>query len=325
MVDTVTKLENNGRRTMRDVIDVHAIAQAIWRQRRIFFAVPAALLVLAIVYLHLAPYKYTVTYEVTPVSQDVKTGVKNLGALAAAAGMSLQGASAGDVDPFELYLQGLYTRDTAALVAKDQDLMRKMFPNDWDADTKSWRDPHPYLHAVTGLIKALLGFHGSSWHAPDGARLENYIKDNVTISRDLRNPVVTIQMYHEHPDIAIAFLNRLHETEDGTLRQRTLERTGKYIEYLDSELNKVTLEDYRQALVDLLTDQEKRRMFASSSSVSYAAQPFQEPTASQNPTAPMPILVLVVSVITGFLFGGMAAFFWDERLRDRASDPGLAR
>ncbi len=323
MVNTVANLENQERRTMRDVIDVHAIAQAIWRQRRIFFAVPAALLFLAIVYLHVAHYKYTVVYQVTPVSQDVKTGAKNLGALAAAAGMSLQGASGGEVDPFELYLQGIYTRDTAALVARDQDLMRKMFPREWDADTKTWRDPNPFLRAIIGFIKAVIGSPRTSWHAPDGARMEAYIKGEITVSRDLRNPVVTIQMYHEHPDIAIAFLNRMHEAEDGKLRERTLVRTGKYIEYLDNELQKVTLEDYRQALVDLLSDQEKRRMFASSSSVSYAAQPFQEPTASPTPTAPKPSLVIVVSIVIGFLFGGMAAFFWDERLRNRANDVGL--
>jgi uncharacterized protein involved in exopolysaccharide biosynthesis len=314
MTDSVANLQiDDARRAARDTIDISAIGKAIWRQKRIFFIVPAVLLVISIIYLHVANYKYEVTYQVIPVSQDVKTGMKNLGALADAAGISLQSTNSGDVDPFELYLQGLYTHDTAGLIASDQNLMHDMFPNEWDADTRSWHDPHPYLHAVAGALRVLLGFPKSQWQAPDAARIETYIRENVTISRDLRNPVVTIQMYHADPAVAIAFLNRLHESEDGTLRQRTLIRTGKYIEYLDNELKKVTYQDYRQALVDLLTDQEKRRMFASSPTISYAAQPFQVPTASQMPSYPSPGVVLTATAFIGLLLGGMLAFFLDAQ------------
>jgi uncharacterized protein involved in exopolysaccharide biosynthesis len=109
------------------------------------------------------------------------------------------------------------------------------------------------------------------------------------------------------------------------LRLRTLDRSSKYIAYLEGAMRKVTIEEYRQALISLMADQEKRRMFASSASVAFAAEEFQKPTASDTPTEPRAPIVLLISVILGILTGGFFAYARNAWMTSRVAASGGAR
>jgi uncharacterized protein involved in exopolysaccharide biosynthesis len=311
MLKTSDRVAGKEARQFRDLIDFQTIARSVWRQKKVLFAATGACCLLAVLYLHTAHYLYTVSLQVTPVADQIKQENGNLSDLANAAGIALPGGSS-QVNAFELFLQGLYTRDTATKLARDQGLMRKLYWREWDVGAHQWHDPAGLLHRIVSVLKGALGIPVNSWRQPDGERVQDFIVRNVRVSRDLKNPAVTIGMDYDDPTVAMEFLDKLRKADDDQLRARALDRTSKYIEYLNSEINKVTFDEYRKALTDLLADQEKRRMFASSASISYAAEPFQTPSTSTMPTKPNALFVLILSVFIGVLFGGFAAFFWDN-------------
>jgi uncharacterized protein involved in exopolysaccharide biosynthesis len=85
-----------------------------------------------------------------------------------------------------------------------------------------------------------------------------------------------------------------------------------YIRYLTAELDKVSVTDYRAALVDHLAQQEQTRMMASAKNVSFAAQTFSGPSWPMTPSAPKSVLILFFAFIVGCGLGVGAASLADR-------------
>jgi LPS O-antigen subunit length determinant protein (WzzB/FepE family) len=98
----------------------------------------------------------------------------------------------------------------------------------------------------------------------------------------------------------------LHEVADNSLREIAIKKSTRHIDYLMQQLNKVTVSDYRQVLIENLSAQEKSRMLASSG-LFFAAEPLGVPTAPRVPTNPKPALVLSLSVVMGLFTGILIA------------------
>lgn len=301
-------------------IDLSLIGGRIWRQRWIFIGVSVATLIIAVIYLHLVPDEYTITYQVTAVSSASKGTNGNLTQLANMAGISLE-ANDQEAQPFDLYLQGLFTRAAADEVAKNRPLMHRLYAREWDEKSQAWHDPGSVFGSIASGTASLLGAPKHYWTPPSAVRLQDFIVKKLVVTRDLKTPVVTIQMKYSDPKLAVDFLNALNAAVDSTLRKRTLARTTTYINYLSSQFDKVTVEGYQQALIALLTEQEKRRMFASST-ISYAAELFEKPVASQWPTSPNAGLTLFLAGFFGLLLGAISACLWDIRTASRPAARG---
>src|SRR5690606_16351275 len=83
-----------------------------------------------------------------------------------------------------------------------------------------------------------------------------------------------------------------------------LKRSSGNIAYLTEQLSKATVAEYREAIAQALSEQEKIRM-ASSSTAPFAAEPFGSAAASPRPTSPQPLLVLIVSIVGGGILGSL--------------------
>lgn len=304
-------VELRGMRRTQGAIDVSEVLRRIWRRRVVFAAVVGGCLLACIVYLHFVHFEYTIALQVTSVEGQSNQVRGTLGQLASAAGIALPNTEGDREDSFELFLQNIYSRETADELASDQALMQTMYPREWDAQTKTWHSPDGMFHSLAMLLRYVFGVPSEAWMAPNGIRVQQYIVRHVRISRDLKNPIVTVDMDHQDPEFAVQFLTKLRQVDDGRLRKRTLARTSNYIEYLNGELAKVTNDNNRRALIDLLSDQEKRRMFASSANIAYAAEPFGAVTSSALPTRPNSLLLLTLAIVVGILLSGFAAFLWD--------------
>ena len=293
-------------------VSIADILRQISLHKRILLSFPATFLLLAFAYLQFAEYRYAVNIQVTQVTSASSGGTETLGAIAAAAGLNIPGTANEGAQAFELFIQSLYTRDTAAALASDLPLMRALFPQEWDTYAGKWRDPHRWWNAAVDAVAGIAGAPVKAWEPPNADRVQDFIVKNVTVSRDMRNPIVTIQILYPDPTAAKWFLTPLHHVDDENLRHISLARTSKYIEYLSGEIQNVAVGDYRDALVNQMAAQEKRRMFASSS-VAYAAQIFQMATASPEPIDPDARLLAALSVIVGSLLGALFAYGWHHR------------
>ncbi len=291
-------------------INVDELVQTLRARRRLLFAVVLGTILLVIVYLHIAVYTYTATLMVSPVlsssSDSSSSELGSLKGLASLAGINVGGNMG--TQAFMLYQEGLYSRDVADELAKNPDIMHTVYRGQWDAANKQWVEPPGAVRALAAVVKGILGIPDHPWQPPDGALLQDYIADNVSVDADPQKPVVTISYSSQDPQFAVKFLRELDRAVDNKLRTNALVRANQYSSYLSDQLNKVTNTTVREALMTTLTDQEKIKMMASVTAP-YAAQPFGLPSASRRPTNPKPILALAVGVFVGGLLG-IAAALW---------------
>ncbi len=295
-------------------ISLSDITAVLRQHARLLAAVPIVTLVLSIIYLHLSEPKYSVTLKVTPTSSAQSALPIGLTGLADLTGLAIP-ASNETVD-FELYLEGLQARETAEAVTRDQELLRQLFPDEWDEAAGDWVEPGGVLRGLAGVAKAIVGVPRREWFPPNAESVNEFLDDELRIMRDRTGPVVTIMIEHSRPELAQALLALVHKSVDSALRQKELDRTSAYVAYLKDQLANVSVTEYRQALHDILAEQEKRRMVASSN-LPFAAEPFGEPTVSVRPTSPRPVLTIISSVLFGALLGIVIALSLHQIRRQR--------
>ena len=285
-------------------INLSDVIAVLREHRRALILAPVILVLCAIIYLHLADPEYSVTLKVTPTASATSTLPAGISGLAGLTGLSIPNAN--ETVDFELYLEGLQSRETSAAVTKDVDLMQKLFAEEWSEDDNAWVEPTGLLRSVSTIIKAVFGAPNRDWEPPNAESVNEFLDEELRIVRDRSGPVVTIMIEHSRPEIAQALLTVLHEAVDSALRQKELDRTSAYVAYLKDQLASVSVTEYRQSLHDILAEQEKRRMVASSN-LPFAAEPFGQPTISVRPTSPRPVLTVFSSLLFGTLLGIIAA------------------
>jgi uncharacterized protein involved in exopolysaccharide biosynthesis len=303
-----------------DAVDIGRLFAMVTARKWWVIGSVVAALVVAVVYLNLAKYTYTVEYQVTPTDSNTQSLLGNLGGLASLAGVNLPGKN--DASPFSLYLEALRTRGVAEEAARDPLILQGAFPKDWDDAAGRWRKPDSAVGAIADAVKSTLGLPVYAWRAPDAAALQKFIGDNVTIAEIPKKSLASISIEHESPAFATRLLAAIHRAGDEQLRRRSLTRSTAYIDYIARQLPLVSIAEQRAALSRVLSDQEKQRMIASAG-VPFAADPFSPITVSPRPTWPKPILILAIALIGGLFVGvALAAVLgWrDLRLATRRSE-----
>lgn len=291
--------------TVQNDLTLVDLLSALKRHKRIVALTPIVFLVLSIAYLHIAQQKYSVVLKVAPIDSSNVSVPGGLGNLASFAGLSIP--SAQESNSFELYLEGIKSRQAATAIAANQVLMQKLFVEEWDNTEPAWREPSGILRTLQSLAKAMFGFYDAPWQPPNGTRVAEYLENELRVLRDTSSPIVTISIDHRDPDLGREILIALHQSVDSALRQKELERTSSYINYLKVQTEGVAVTEYRQALNDIIIEQEKRRMVASSD-LAFAAEPLEEPAISPKPTSPRPALVIILSLMLGSFAGVIIAF-----------------
>lgn len=279
------------------------VGAALWSGKWLIAGLVAAALIGAAVYLRNARYEYTAELIVTPTQNDpggLLGRLGSLGGLASMAGVSLPTSKT--VSQFTLFEEGVQSRAAAEALSRIPWVMQGAFAKEWDATTGQWHAPHGLVPQAARALKFTLGLPDAEWRQPDAARLQRYIDKHVNLNSDTKKNTLTLSVEHEDPRFAMRFLTEMHRVIDAQLRQRTLQRATEYITYLNGRLSQITNAEQRTALVDVLNEQEKMRMMASSD-VPFAAEPFGSASVSDRPTSPNFVVVLVGAAALGFLVG----------------------
>jgi capsular polysaccharide biosynthesis protein len=288
------------------VLDLAALGRVLWSRRVAFaFTVPAAL-VLAILYLNIVTHRYEVTLQLAPVERS-QASQGSLGALGAIAGLDL--SNAGSSSDFKIFIAALQSHAAAEALATNSELLRRLYPREWSDVDHTWREPsHSLLHPVVRALVSGVGVPVETWEPPSANRLYRFLQQEIEITSSRDSPIVTLRLWHKDPDIAKTLLSDLVLSVDRFLRDRALRRADGYIEYLTRKLQQESVAEYRQSLLQNLTDQEKKRMMAAAN-VSYAAEVFSGPSASDVPVLPSAIATFVIAVLAGLIGGSVIAYY----------------
>ncbi len=294
---------------------LHDMLAAVGRR---WWLVPAGALlaiVAALIYLSRADYVYSAELKVYAApSSSGSRPTSALGGLAALAGVAA-GSGTEQVSPFRYYLDGVYSPEVAARMARDPKIMHRIFANEWDAQNRQWRQPSSLAGSIRRGVTGLMGLPQFGWTPPDATRLQAYIAEAVKVRQSVKTPVVTIGYDYPDPRFAMQFLATLHNTVDSYLREAQNRRTRGNIDYLASQLQQVTLAEQRAALVTALAEQERQAMLAYGNAP-YAADPFDLVTASPEPTKPRPGRLLIGAGLAGLLLGLALAAVTGRRRTD---------
>lgn len=291
--------------------DLERLFALLWRQRVAMATAVAISLIFGIIYMHSVKPAYTVSIQLVPApaSQSSNSG-NGLGALAS-------GLLGGSSDPtsFKIYTAALQSHAASEMIAGNASIMRRMFSDQWSERDHGWKPHYGMLHSVSVAVKSLLGIHLDDWAPPSADDIYAFLQKDVDVMSSRDSPVVTVSIQSKDPKLAAGFLTILTSDVDMLTRRRALDRANSYIDYLGRELNHVTVTEYRTALVNHLSDEEKTRMMASATNVGYSADVFSGPMTSQRPTSPKFVTTMVAALLLGSILGFFIALFYDLRNR----------
>jgi uncharacterized protein involved in exopolysaccharide biosynthesis len=293
-----------------DEINILELAQRMLARWPIIVACMMLTSLAGVLTLRYSTYTYTAELKVTPVQANAQGSLSQLGQLSGLASLVGVALPRSDATPFFLYVESVASRAVADQLATDPELMKRVFKSEWDASTNRYVERVTTFGSIANSLRELLGIPVFPWTPPDGARLQIYLQSSVEVSEDTRKPIVTLRYDHEDPAFAAAFLATLDRAIDSELRKKTLDRVNENIAYLSQQLTTVRLAEHRQAIIDMLSEQEKSRMMASSTAP-IAAETVSGPTSSFRPTKPRQLLVIAATVLAGFLLGCILALAWD--------------
>ncbi|MFN7398562.1 MAG: hypothetical protein ACK5SX_05735 [Sandaracinobacter sp.] len=274
-------------------------------------------------YLRVADYRYTSTLVVTAAETTAADSLAgrlgSIGGLAAAAGVNLGDGPGGN--QFRLYVEALKSSATAERLARDQKLMRRLFPDEWNPATGRFEKPKGLVPTLVTGAKTVLGLPIYGYTPPNAARVKILLDKKLDVESNSRSPIVTIQFEHSDPAFATEFLSRVDKTVDGMLRERSLQRSDVYIAFLYDNLQRAAMTEQRSAIAQALVQQERIRMSASSD-LPFAAQLFSGPAASFRPTSPKPPVLLAIGAFAGLAIALVAVFLRARRelMPNRAAD-----
>ena len=292
------------------VLNLGAVWKIVRRRKVAFFGVMATVLILASLYLHVAPRLYSVRVEIVPTSQNGRPLGRGLSALSSLAGLSL---GRGGSSQFGIFVQSLQSPVAAERLAKTPWLMHHLFPQMWSKRERRWREPPSGTRSIKSAIKSAIGFYVAPWRSPSTYDVYQYLQRNLAVDEDAKSGVVTLEIDSAHPKVATKLLVTLITDINDFLRKRALMRARSNIRYLSKKLSQVTIAEYRQALAEDLADQEKASMMASSP-VPFVAEVLGPPLVSSQPVAPSPIAVMAAAVLLGIFFGTLASIALEHLL-----------
>lgn len=284
-----------------EFVDMLALARTAVRSLWVLPLLVGAMLGLAALYLNLTTYLYAASLQVTPPEQGgakLPSSVSGLGSLV---GFDLGLGGSGD---FEVFPEAVLSKGVAEILARDEVLMRGMFPEQWDEATGEWREPRSTIRATAEAVKRVLGVPSRPWERPAAFDVRTHLEKALEVAPDRKKDIITLRYEHRDPEFAGLLLQRVARAADDFLRARSLARANDYVAYLQDRLREAEVAEYRLFLSQALVNYESKRMMARASAP-FAAEPFGPPLVSKRPTSPKPLVVLALAVVMGTILWGL--------------------
>jgi hypothetical protein len=269
-------------------------------------------LVFGIFSVWMTPPTYNVSIGLLPTDSandiDVSGGGGTLSALAGLIGMG-----GGPVPKFNRFVASLHSTSVAKIMDQKYDMICRTYEGACDRKTRKWK-------RQTGFEAWMERVMSQVAHLPDpdsprtAKDLAAYTEGNVFLSSDRTTHILTLSMESRNPKTAIFFLQALVQSTNDYIRQEDRATIQPYVDYLNQKLSTSLNVAQRDALSNILLDQE-RRLMLSSVSVPYAASIQDGPNVDISNKARR---MLAVDGFLGLVLGLGIGVFWSMRSRKQA-------
>jgi uncharacterized protein involved in exopolysaccharide biosynthesis len=287
------------------------VTTEIWRQRWVIATAMGAALIFGLFAILILGRTYTATMVVAPEPSNLSMEPERFSP------SRLLGMVAPDsTAPIEAYTTLLTSRIVANRLARDQDLMRAIFPASWDARAERWRRPPGSVEALKDFVRLVLGRR--AWAPPDGVYVQSFLK-RVHIA-PIKSNLISASSIHRisfessNGFLAQRVLSAIHRAADDVLRDRNRVDVESQIGFLNNELSRPYSNETREALIRALGSLQQRRVMLNSQG-DYAIMLLDPPNFSPTPTFPKPSFILGSCFVFGALASGLLVVaFWGRAL-----------
>jgi LPS O-antigen subunit length determinant protein (WzzB/FepE family) len=247
-------------------------------------------------------------------SNSVDGNSSSSGALGLIAGLT--GTNLGSVPKFTQFLSALHSTAVAQILDKKYDMTCRVFAGYCDQQTHQWARRDGMRAWVNGVLASLSGLPD-----PNGpftpAELAQYIYGSVEVTVDKANQVVKLGYQSPKPKFAAEFLTVLVQTTNDYIKNQDRTVLRQYVNYLANQAATTTNVAQRDAIDQLLLQQE-RKLMLSEVNVPYAASVLDGPTVMPVNKAPKIIamysaLGLAIGVLITLGRRRLNLRFWSRR------------
>ena len=268
-----------------DEIDLLAYWRIIWDAKKLILSVSFAVAVLAAGISLLMPNIYRAEALLAPVKAEegkaggLSSALGGLGGLASMAGISIGGGGS-----VEENLAVLKSREFLWKFIQEKKLMPILFEDAWDSENGAWQESDPEDQP-------------SLWDAyrlfTDGGLL--------SVSTDKDSGLVHVGVEWTDAELAAKWSNELVARLNDYLRQQAISRSNSNLKYLNDELAHTAVADMRQALFELIAQQQKKAMLANTQE-QFAFQVLDTAVAPDKKAKPKrSLIVILATFVAGFL------------------------
>jgi len=253
------------------------------------------------------PPTYNVTIGLLPTeaANDISLGGGG-DALSALAG--LVGMGGGPVPKFNRFVSALHSTNVAKIMDRQYDMVCRTFDSVCDRKTRRWKKQTGFEVWTERVMSQIA--HLPDPDSPRTAKdLAGYTEANVFLTPDRTTHILTLSMESRNPKFATFYLQTLVQATNDFIRQEDRATITPYVDYLNQKLSTSLNVAQRDALSNILLDQE-RRLMLSSVSVPYAASIQDGPNVNISNKARR---MLAVDGFLGLVLGLGIGIFWNLR------------
>ena len=302
----MTDKTNDGMYAATDEMNFSDLIRIIWRGKWFIMLVTTTFAVLSVLYSLSLANVYKSEAVLTPATE--KSGLNipgQLGGLAAMAGLNLGGS--GSTDNTALGLELIKSRDfIGRFVERHNLLVPLMATSGWDRGSNALLfDPELYdVQSKTWVRKVNPPFQ------PEPSLLEAHdaFMDNFSVSQDKLTKMIKVSLEHYSPELAAQWLSLLIKDINEEIRQRDLREAERSIVYLNKQIEETNIADVKATLFSLVEEQMKTKMLANVRS-EYVFKTIDPPVVPEMKAKPMRALIVVASVMLGFMFSCLIVLF----------------
>jgi hypothetical protein len=280
------------REFLRNSISIADVTRQIWSGRLIVAAALAFGLVYGLYQAHRAGPQYQAIIQLLPA--DSEGGGGGGGALGVLTSLAGGGGGGGQISKFTQFQFALGSVGVAQVLDKKYDMLCVNYRGLCDPKTHSWRQRTGMNAMINAFLARVAGLPN-----PNGALtivdLAQYNAGAIGITKDKTSGLVTLSYNHPDPKYAADYLVRVLNTTNDYVRDQDHATARNMVDYVANRIATNTNIAQREALDQLLLQQE-RRLMMTEVNAPYAA------TILDGPVVTPLNNVLRTTLLNGFFF-----------------------
>ena len=295
-------MNNNKQIKYDDEIDLKDLFLALWNGKIYVILVSIIFVFIASAYLQSVERKFTVEYNLKPVGETKSSpNLSGLGGFASIAGIQLPKSSNND---FNIFKELITSAEVSKIIFENKKIIRDIFRSEWDETIDNYsRPPKSKIQTfVSDAKKLLTGNVTVNYMPPNPRRLAIFIDRNIEIDEDQDTGFLKFTSETSKPELILSLIIEATKASDKIMRQRYIDFSTEPLAFYKEKLRTARSREHREALAELIGNEEQKLMFASRGK-HFIAEPYMNPSISLYPTAPRPKFILALSLVFGLLLG----------------------